>query len=242
MRSLIVKGCPNFNLLNDLYGKNLASGRFAASSIQSADENGTTDNEDSGMPALPPPTTLATYESSSTATSGSTSRSSSWSTPDSSNSSVVMSPLQLNSSTNSAAVLPLHKRLSADTQNGERPKRAHYDKADQFAEIERGLENAMALYNRDSPPPTTATKDRFSAIPEVHQLSLRVSQHLGSLLTRLNGKYSGMECNWLSPRLLFRYCQVFDKAPVHAAMFFCLPNDQAAVEYLHDLYDAELAG
>ncbi|KAI9353738.1 hypothetical protein BDR26DRAFT_890196 [Obelidium mucronatum] len=99
----------------------------------------------------------------------------------------------------------------------------------------------MALYKTETAPAVAlpAPVDRFAAIPESHQLSLRVAEHLGSLLTRLDGHFEGRECAWLSRRLLFKYCQVFNATPFHAAIFYGLSNnEEAAVSYLQELYDS----
>ncbi|KAJ3008926.1 UNVERIFIED_CONTAM: hypothetical protein HDU68_002896 [Siphonaria sp. JEL0065] len=170
------------------------------------------------------------------------------STPLSRNTAVMNSgPSSSSSSTITAASQSIQpptsqaqKKQSASSalNNGERGKQSHSTRNDSCSGLERSLDNAMALFGQENVPATPPI-DRFSAIPEAFQLSLRASEHLGSLLTCLGGHFKNEEFEWLNPSLLIKYCQVFNRSNFHAAIFFRLPNDETAVHYLQDLHSTD---
>ncbi|KAJ3007433.1 UNVERIFIED_CONTAM: hypothetical protein HDU68_003511 [Siphonaria sp. JEL0065] len=144
-------------------------------------------------------------------------------------------------SKSSSSLTQLKKRYSTyGLMNGEHPKWSHTRRDDSFSSIDHSLQNAMALLEKETTPaqvPPAALVDRFAAIPEAHQLSLWVVEHLGALLTRLNGQLEGEDCEWLAPQLLFKYYQLFNTTPFHTATFYGFSkNDTASVLYLQDLY------
>ncbi|KAJ3019507.1 UNVERIFIED_CONTAM: hypothetical protein HDU68_010640 [Siphonaria sp. JEL0065] len=199
VKNLVQRGCPNFDLLCELFENNLATGRFAAASTQ-ADQNDANESDpdnENYEESDPNPSIFSTGCHSFSITSSAPS------------SPLPSSPLQSNSvilnSRSSSSSTQLKKRAATHgLMNGERPKRSHTRKDDSFSTIDRNLQNAMALLEKEATPaqvPPAALVDRFAAIPEAHQLSLRVAEHLGALLTRLNGRFKGEDCEWLAPHV-----------------------------------------
>ncbi|KAJ3005492.1 UNVERIFIED_CONTAM: hypothetical protein HDU68_004596, partial [Siphonaria sp. JEL0065] len=130
--------CPNFQLLCELFEKNLATGRFAAASTQALHSDDDDDEDDQ----LDFEATLASHPSLCTTrdkiyTAPSLSSSSAASMPLRSNSAVLNKSVSSSSSSTITASPQLKKHVAAYGLNsGEHPKRSHTIKDASFASLE----------------------------------------------------------------------------------------------------------
>ncbi|KAJ3080181.1 hypothetical protein HDU99_009063 [Rhizoclosmatium hyalinum] len=95
-------------------------------------------------------------------------------------------------------------------------------------QLERALNQLDSIGNLDTVSPSIR-------LPEGVQLTVVVAKKLDELLTRLNGVHDGLMCDWLLPKLTYKYAKAFSD-PHLAAMFLGTSNEAALVGFLEDVF------
>ncbi|KAI8833852.1 hypothetical protein BJ741DRAFT_650481 [Chytriomyces cf. hyalinus JEL632] len=221
----IVKfGLPDYKLLSDLFKANLATGDLARGSNENNEpdpdpQDGDQSDRSSPFPVLPP-TVQNPF-----ADAGAGRHTNSISTP---------TPVLGDSGTS--------KRSAQAVAIGERPKRSHTNSApssakSEFLEFNSNMKNVFKQISSGAADTEAA---RFGNIPPSALLTVQVAEKLNTLLTACNGQYDGETCKWLDLSLTFKYGEIFSQ-PHRAAMFLGTTTDAASVEYLCQLWEAEIS-